>query len=435
MSETHVEPPCRPSVPGRRCLRPSAGGAGRAFFRRLRDGTGFLAGLRLGAGLLVLGLALPAGPAQAQEPGRLVIVGGGLSGANGAVYGAVLEGVARNGPLCVIPTASASPERSMRGQVARFEEHGGPGSAVGVLLSVEEPAAARDAGVVARLSTCGGFYFTGGVQSRITRLLRPGGVSTPALDAIRARHRQGALVAGSSAGAAIMSDPMIAGGGSAAALERGVVGGGVSVEPGLGFFAGLTDQHFLARGRIGRLLVAVLELDGVHLGFGIDENTALVVDGTRAHVVGASGVVVVDGREARRAPDGHGGSGLRVSLLGAEDTFDLATRRVHVAAGKRPLPPATDVLAGGADGEGGPSGAGSLADADALFERWRFLHLLDALGRTSIAEVHAPVGDYDVVLRKARGFTALAGEGEGVRGAPGGLSVGPLLVDVRWRER
>ena len=363
---------------------------------------------------LLLALASQATPMAAQDPGRLVIIGGGLSGANEAVYRAVLDGVADGEPLCVIPTASATPARSMTGQVGRFDEHGGAGTAVGVLLSVDEPDAAHDPEVVARLSACGGFYFTGGVQSRITRLLRPDGVSTPALDAIRARHRAGALVAGSSAGAAIMSDPMIAGGSSARALDGGVIGGGVSVGPGLGFFTGLTDQHFLARGRIGRLLVAVLQLDGARLGFGIDENTALVVDGERASVVGASGVVVVDGREARRDADGHGGTGLRVTLLGAGDVLDLSTGRVAWDPAKQPLPVSSDPIAPVGD----------------LFERWRFLHLLHELGRAEAGEVRASAGDYEVVIRKATGFASVAGEGEGVRGAPAGLGVGPLTVDL-----
>ncbi|HUH11908.1 MAG TPA: cyanophycinase [Longimicrobiales bacterium] len=368
---------------------------------------------------LLLAPAFLATPLPAQDQGRLVIIGGGLSRANEAVYRAVLDGVVGGGPLCVIPTASATPERSMRGQVDRFEEHGGAGVAVGVPLSVDEPDAAHDPEVVARLSACGGFYFTGGVQSRITRLLRPGGASTPALDAIRARHRAGALVAGSSAGAAIMSDPMIAGGSSARALERGVIGGGVSVAPGLGFFTGLTDQHFLARGRIGRLLVAVLQLEGTRLGFGIDENTALVVEGGKARVVGASGVVVVDAREARRDPAGHGGTGLRVTLLGAGDVLDLSTRRVAWDPAKQPLPVSSEPIAPVGD----------------VFERWRFLHLLHELGRAgaSAGAVSVPAGDYEVVIRKAPGFTAVAGEGEGegVRETPAGLGVGPLRVDIR----
>ncbi|GIT51179.1 MAG: hypothetical protein Ct9H300mP15_13920 [Gemmatimonadota bacterium] len=70
---------------------------------------------------------------------------------------------------------------------------------------------------------------------------------------------------------------------------------------GMGFFElGMLDQHFLARGRIGRLLVSTLQENSPQIGLGIDENTALVVDGDSAWVGGASGVVVVDGRSVQR---------------------------------------------------------------------------------------------------------------------------------------
>jgi cyanophycinase len=109
------------------------------------------------------------------------------------------------------------------------------------------------------------------------------------------------MVGGTSAGAAIMSDPMIAGGSTTTAIARGVrrsaietdedddgAAGGVSITPGIGFLASaIIDQHFLARGRIGRLVAAVLDLDEFDIGFGVDEDTGLVIDDDVAYVVGA----------------------------------------------------------------------------------------------------------------------------------------------------
>jgi cyanophycinase len=231
------------------------------------------------------------------------------------VHRATLAGRQGSGPLCVIPTASGDVDGAIEYAVDLFNRYGGPNTAVGIRLSVDEPAAAHDDAIVARILGCSGFWFSGGVQSRTVRLFRPDGGSTPAYEALLQRHADGAVVGGSSAGAAIMSDPMIAGGSTTGALARGVsrdraerdeeenddyAGGGISITTGLGFLGpAIVDQHFLARGRIGRLITAVLDLDEYDVGFGIDENTALVVDGDTAYALGESGVIALDARAAR----------------------------------------------------------------------------------------------------------------------------------------
>ena len=275
-------------------------------------------------------------PAPA-TPGRLVIVGGALSADNDAVYRAILEARQGTGPFCVFPTAGATPDSDMASPVATFDRHGGRGTATGVLISSLKPETARDPAIVEQIRRCSGFFFIGGVQSRVTAAFRPQGKSTPAYEALMERWRQGAVVSGSSAGAAIMSDPMIAGGTSQAAMTSGLrrityIGadsddstGGVTIAPGLGFFkAALADQHFLARGRFGRLLTAMLAMDEFDLAFGIDENTALVVDRDSLRVVGASGVVVFDERTAKRS--GNSVTDVTMHLLGDGDRFDLRSR-------------------------------------------------------------------------------------------------------------
>ena len=108
----------------------------------------------------------------------------------------------------------------------------------------------------------GSVYFTGGDQAKILAALAPGGVRDPALTAIRAALDAGGLLAGSSAGAAMMSQPMILGGTSLEALVHGVTENpkepGLLIGTGLGFFPfGMVDQHFIKRGRLGRLVVAM----------------------------------------------------------------------------------------------------------------------------------------------------------------------------------
>ncbi|MBD2231278.1 cyanophycinase [Phormidium tenue] len=131
-----------------------------------------------------------------------------------------------------------------------------------------------------------GIFFTGGDQSRIVEYIK----GTPLDDAIHQRHREGAVIGGTSAGAAMMPDEMIIEGASVSnpsvdAVEMG---------PGMGFLPGIVvDQHFAQRGRLGRLLAALV-LQPAVLGLGIDENTAIIVTGDEFQVVGAGTITVVD---------------------------------------------------------------------------------------------------------------------------------------------
>lgn len=360
------------------------------------------------------------------RPGRLVIVGGALARDNAAVYASMLEGRHGDGPFCVVPTAGGDPAASLASAVAALEGHAAGHPVVGLDLSLERPERAHDPTAAEEIGACSGFFFTGGVQSRVVDFFLPRGDTTSAYRALVRRWHEGAVVAGSSAGAAMMSRVMIAGGSSVAALAQGVSAsdqadeegegrGGISIEPGMGFYPGaLLDQHFLARGRIGRLLVAVLAIDSVPVGFGVDENTALVVDGDRATVVGASGVVVVDGRQARRDSEVRG-RGLLVSLAGRGDQVDLTTLRVSRDPGKLPL-----------------RGAGEkLVPPDDPFARWAFLHLVRDLAASPDVEVRFALPEAVLVLRKGPGFSAWqSGRDGGVQGAPAGLSAGPFRVDL-----
>ncbi|MDX1493000.1 MAG: cyanophycinase [Longimicrobiales bacterium] len=356
--------------------------------------------------------------------GRLVIVGGGLDAETAPVWEAVVEGRDGDGPLCVLPTASGVPERSMASARDALNRYGGEGTAVGVMITEGDTAMAADPEVVARLEACAGYWFVGGQQSRVTATLAPGGEATPALEAIRRRHQDGAVVAGTSAGAAIMSPWMIAGGSSEEALEVGFreepEGDGVVLTDGLGFFpTGVVDQHFLARGRIGRLLVTVLERPEIAVGFGIDENTALVVDGGEARVAGESGVVVVDGRgdDPERAV---------LSLAGPGDRIDLRTLEVTFDPAKVPLP-VEDA---------------SFAEVDIL-ERWAFLNALLTFSTRMDVGMVADFNGRLLTLEKGDGFRAVMDapggaegtdtERTGPQGTPAGFGAGPFKAELAPR--
>jgi cyanophycinase len=132
-----------------------------------------------------------------------------------------------------------------------------------------------------------GVFFTGGDQTRITELLK----GTKLDAAIHRRYAQdGLVVAGTSAGAAMMSRTMIVGGDSETNPRVEIV----DMDPGMGFLPGVViDQHFSQRGRLGRLLAAVAQKPHL-LGIGIDENTAIAVSQGEFEVIGAGTVTIVD---------------------------------------------------------------------------------------------------------------------------------------------
>lgn len=370
---------------------------------------------------VALGLLSAASAAHAQEAsaGRLVVIGGALQPDNAEVFAAVLSRRSGEGPLCVVPTASSDARSAMEGMVERIAAYGGSGSAVGVLISTDEPDRARDPRVAEELRRCSGFYFTGGSQSRVLNVFLPDGEETVAYEALMARWRDGAVVAGSSAGAAMMSGTMISGGSSAEAVAVGIAGSpdedGVQLRPGMGFFPeGLVDQHFLARGRIGRLLVAALDPESPRIGFGIDENTALVVDGDAATVVGESGVVVIDARDAVME-EGHLGSNVMAHLAGAGDVVSLETLEVTRGGGKSQV-----------------EQRGAVPDVPVdIFDRWILLGELLRLSTHDETALSYDVDGVRLVLEKDEGFSAaLQAAAGGPGGTPAGLSMGPIRVSL-----
>jgi cyanophycinase len=163
-------------------------------------------------------------------------------------------------------------------------------------------------------------WFPGGDQTRLMKALEGTGI----LEAIRARYEAGALVGGTSAGAAVMSRVMITG--DAFDLQS-ITAAKTDTRSGIGLFpAAIVDQHFLKRQRMNRLISAVLDHPDL-VGIGIDETTAIFVTGTRFEVLGKSSVVVIDARKAAvdRTPADQLATGrnLRLSVLKAGQTFRI----------------------------------------------------------------------------------------------------------------
>lgn len=266
------------------------------------------------------------GPTPEGVRGHLLIVGGGRQPPELVARFVELAGGPGRARIAVLPMASGEPEASGR---EKAEELRGLGAETFVLQLTREQAMTDSAARL--LDGVTGIWFTGGDQSRVTPVLR----GSPVLDAIRARWRAGAVVGGTSAGAAVMPDSMLTGNQYRPGVDTAgyyedaypqIARRTIQVVPGLGFVPGaIIDQHFIRRERHNRLLATVLERPAL-IGVGIDEGTAVEVgpDG-RWTVRGAGAVVVYDARRARITPSAAqvlGAIEVRMHLLPPGSVYD-----------------------------------------------------------------------------------------------------------------
>jgi cyanophycinase len=224
--------------------------------------------------------------------------------------------------IVVIPTASRLHETGPRYEQL-FRELGAARVSV---MDFDTRRDCHEAGRLERLEEASGVFFTGGNQLRLTTLL--GG--TPVAKVIRARNAHGVTVGGTSAGASILSEHMIAFGDDGSSA----ISGSVRLAPGLGLTNRFViDQHFRQRDRLGRLLTA-LAYNPFAVGIGLDEDTAAFIgpDNT-VEVEGSGAVTVVDAAEVSfssmdLADEGQPICmlGLKLHLLVAGATFNLHTR-------------------------------------------------------------------------------------------------------------
>ena len=178
-------------------------------------------------------------------------------------------------------------------------------------------------------------FFTGGDQIRITSQIG----DTPIFNRIHEIYEKGGVIAGTSAGAAVMSETMMVEGGDE---ESHVIGGSVRMAPGLGLISGaIIDQHFMERGRVGRLAGAVAQ-NPKNLGIGIDEQTAIVVERDKSfYVLGSGAVYVLDGSDVTHSTVAEEAKNktpsiydVRMHILSQGDLFDLNERRPRPMTGR-----------------------------------------------------------------------------------------------------
>jgi cyanophycinase len=229
----------------------------------------------------------------------------------------------RDAEIVVIPTASRKPDTGSRYEdlFDRLEA----GRATSIDFASREDGQRDD--FLRKVESASGIFFTGGNQLRISTIL--GG--TPAAKLIRERNAHGVHVAGTSAGASILSEHMIAFGKEGSSPRAG----SVRLAPGLGLTNRfIIDQHFRQRDRLGRL-VAALAYNPFAIGIGLDEDTAAFIGPDNTLEVEGSGAVTVvdaDGLEFSSMAEVSLSQpvcllGLKVHILVQGATFNLHTRK------------------------------------------------------------------------------------------------------------
>ncbi|HXX63169.1 MAG TPA: cyanophycinase [Bacteroidota bacterium] len=289
---------------------------------------------------VVAAIALLVGSARsndAQQPkGTLFIIGGGHRSIEMMQRFVALAGGADRARIVVIPNASGDGDTSCWDMAKEFH-------ALGVrevnccLLDREQASDPRSA---EKLDGATAIYFTGGDQSRVTKAL----AGTPVQKRLLELYRDGAVIGGTSAGAALMSQVMITGderlnADSVNAFHFIRKDNIVTIE-GMGFLDdAIIDQHFITRKRHNRLISVVLEHPNL-VGVGIDEATAIILrPGGSFEVTGEGSVIVYDATHAAGIrTDQHGNLSAHdvvMHLLVAGDGYDLRSHTVHSASDRK----------------------------------------------------------------------------------------------------
>ncbi|NDK55357.1 cyanophycinase [Pontibacter fetidus] len=226
-----------------------------------------------------------------------------------------------NPMVAVLPTASGEPDESAQSYVKEFKNLGINDVQV---LDIRERADAMKEENCEIIKKAAGIMITGGDQLKLTAIL--GGTSF--LETIKERYTfNDFIIAGTSAGAAALSTPMIYEG----ETNKGMLKGDVRITTGLEFLKNVAiDTHFIQRGRIIRMAQCIATNPGC-IGIGLEEDTAvLVTEGRHVEVIGTGLVTVVDGMKITRnsiyeieTGEPFSLCGITVHLMAAEETYVL----------------------------------------------------------------------------------------------------------------
>jgi len=260
--------------------------------------------------LAVVALVAARPAVKGPERGALVIVGGGKVGSEilGRLF--ALAG-GKDAPLVVIPTAGAQDEYPADWSgIKMFTDFGVTNITV---LHTRDRAVADSEAFVRPITTARAVWFVGGRQWRLVDAY----AHTRTQREVERVLERGGVVAGSSAGASILSSYMVRG-----ARENNFIMMAAGYEEGFGLIKGVAiDQHMLTRNRQDDLEEVVAKHPDV-LGIGLDESTAIVVQGQEFEVVGASKIAIHDGRIVKGAQERNGGK-KKYFFMGPGEKYDL----------------------------------------------------------------------------------------------------------------
>lgn len=227
---------------------------------------------------------------MAKTKGRLIVIGGEQKKAT-APDPELLAKVAfhaggHKGRLVVIAAETAP---GARGAAAYRRALMAAGAPQVTAIALKDRDRAEDPKAIAEIESATGIFLAGDDPDRLVELLEGTALAT----AIRSAFHRGACVAGTSAGASVLADRVVADGATDIHPRVGLV----RLEPGLGLFDRIViDHHFCEKQRLGRL-VTIVAMERGMLGVGVDAGTALVVDPAKGiEVIGCGAVTVFDGR-------------------------------------------------------------------------------------------------------------------------------------------
>lgn len=257
-----------------------------------------------------------------QAKGRLFIIGGGKRPPEMIARLISESGLDQGGYLVVLPMASTEPDTAVFYTAAQFVEQGITNIA-DFRFGKEFPANPQQLDSLRNASL---IYITGGDQNRFMEAV----AGTPVEEAIKYCFLKGGTIAGTSAGAAVMSEKMITGNELKRTdyreTFRTIETRNIELGAGLGLITTvIVDQHFVWRSRHNRLITAVIENPEIK-GIGIDEATAILVHENIAEVIGESQVLVFENPEKNSVVNAAGKLGaknLKLHVLLPGDKFRL----------------------------------------------------------------------------------------------------------------
>ena len=264
---------------------------------------------------------------RARAKGTLILLGGNVTPTGEALCTFVRQAGAKNGaPIIGFTTASSDVAGSRDHWLQDFAKAGVTNCEIPI---VETRKDACDEKLGARIREAKGIFLGGGDQVKLVSVL----AGTPVEAAIRDAFMDGAVVCGTSAGAAALTKTTLAG--NEVDEEGNLVAQYIGSGLGLLGFHTIVDTHFSQRRRLYRLFVAIAEYPEL-MGLGIDEDTAFCVEGEIATVFGAGGVTFVDASGVRfnNSADVERGrqltiSALRVGIIGSGQDFNLKKRELE----------------------------------------------------------------------------------------------------------